>query len=189
VAIGLEKLAEFAAQGREMSMSADKSGGIADLQEVVIETPRGSRNKYKMDNQTGRIKPSKVMPEEMIFPFDFGYFPRTKVEDGDPLDVLVLSDGPTFPGCLVACRLIGVMLVRQKDKAKVVRNDRVVAIAEASVLYSEGKQLGDRSPVLLKQIDEFFVNYQRVRDVEVTPLGHDGPDRAKQFLEKASAER
>jgi inorganic pyrophosphatase len=141
-----------------------------------------------MDDQTGQIKLSKVMPEGMVFPFDFGYFPRTKVEDGDPLDVLVLSDGPTFPGYLVACSLIGVMLVRQKDKAKVVRNDRVVATAEASVLYSEGKQLGDRSPVLLKQINEFLVNYQRVRDVELTPLGHDGPDRAKELLEKASAE-
>jgi inorganic pyrophosphatase len=85
--------------------------------------------------------------------------------------------------------LVGVMLARQKEKIKEVRNDRIVAIAEASVLYSEVKQLGDLSPVLLKQIDEFFVNYQRVRDIAVTPLGHDGPDRAKQLLEKASAKR
>jgi inorganic pyrophosphatase len=187
VAMGLEELAEFAAEDREMSMSANES--ISDLQEVVIETPRGSRNKYKMDEQTGRIKLSKVMPEGMVFPFDFGYFPGTKGEDGDPLDVLVLSDEPTFPGCQVACRLVGVMLARQKEKIKEVRNDRIVAIAEASVLYSEVKQLGDLSPVLLKQIDDFFVNYQRVRDIEVTPLGHDGPDRAKQLLERASAKR
>jgi inorganic pyrophosphatase len=101
----------------------------------------------------------------------------------------VLSDEPTFPGCQVACRLVGVLLAHQKEKTKDVRNDRIVAIAEASVLYSKVKQGGDLSPVLLKQIDDFFVNYQRVRDIEVTPLGHDGPERAKLLLEKASANR
>jgi inorganic pyrophosphatase len=165
------------------------STGISDIQQVVVETPRGSRNKYKLDEQTGRIKLSKIMPEGMVFPFDFGYFPATKGEDGDPLDVLVLSDEPTFPGCQIACRLVGVLLAQQKEKTKNVRNDRIVAIAEASVLYSEVKQLGDLSPVLLKQIDDFFVNYQRVRNIEVTPLGHDGPERAKQLLEKAATIR
>ena len=81
--------------------------------------------------------------------------------------------------------MVGGQLAQQKDKTKDVRNDRIVAIAEASVLYSEVKQLGDLSPFLLKQIDDFFVNYQRVRDIEVTPLGHDGPEHAKQLLEKA----
>jgi inorganic pyrophosphatase len=170
-------------------MSGNESPGISDIQQVIVETPGGSRNKYKLDEQTGRIKLSKVMPEGMVFPFDFGYFPDTKGEDGDPLDVLVLSDEPTFPGCQITCRLIGVLLAQQKEKTKEVRNDRIVAIAEASVLYSEVKQLGDLSPVLLKQIDDFFVNYQRVRDIEVTPLGHDGPECAKQLLEKASAKR
>jgi len=183
------ELAEFAAHDGEMSMSGNGSTGISDIQQVVVETPRGSRNKYKLDEQTGQIKLSKVMPEGMVFPFDFGYFPGTKGEDGDPLDVLVLSDEPTFPGCQIACRLVGGQLAQQKDKTKDVRNDRIVAIAEASVLYSEVKQLGDLSPFLLKQIDDFFVNYQRVRDIEVTPLGHDGPEHAKQLLEKASANR
>jgi inorganic pyrophosphatase len=96
-------------------MSAKKSQrpGVLDVEQVVVETPRGDRNKYKLDEQTGRFKLSKVMPEGMVFPFDFGYFPETKGEDGDPLDVLVLSDEPTSPGCLIDCRLIGVMLARQ----------------------------------------------------------------------------
>src|SRR5882672_7644206 len=177
------RTAEFAAHDGEMSVSGNESPGISDIQQVIVETPRGSRNKYKLDEQTGRIKLSKVMPEGMVFPFDFGYFPETKGEDGDPLDALVLSDEPTFPGCQIACRLVGVLLAQQKEKTKDVRNDRIVAIAEASVLYSEVKQLGDPSPVLLKQIDDFFVNYQRVRDIEVTPLGHGGPERAKHLLE------
>jgi inorganic pyrophosphatase len=66
--------------------------------QVVVETPRGSRNKYKFDERTGRMKLSKVMPEGMVFPYDFGFFPETRGEDGDPLDVLILCDEPTFPG-------------------------------------------------------------------------------------------
>jgi inorganic pyrophosphatase len=64
---------------------------------MVVETPRGNHNKYKYDEQTGRIKLSKVMPEGLMFPYDFGFFPQTRSEDGDPLDVLILSDEPTFP--------------------------------------------------------------------------------------------
>ncbi len=83
---------------------------------VVIETPRGSRNKYKLDEKSGRFKLSKIMPEGMVFPFDFGFFPGTRAEDGDPLDVLVLCEEPTFPGCQIDCRLAGVLLARQVDK-------------------------------------------------------------------------
>jgi inorganic pyrophosphatase len=101
-----------------------KSGGEANRKDaadpevipVVIETPRGSRNKYKLDEKTGRFKLSKIMPEGMVFPFDFDFFPGTHAEDGDPLDVLVLCEEPTFPGCQIDCRLAGVMLTRQVDK-------------------------------------------------------------------------
>ena len=77
--------------------------------EVVIETPKGSRNKFKYDPTTRRLKLSKVLPEGMVFPYDFGFVPATKGPDGDPIDVLVLLDEPTFPGCLVECRLIGIL--------------------------------------------------------------------------------
>lgn len=77
---------------------------------AIIETPRGSRNKYKLDEKSGRYKLSKIMPEGMVFPFGFGFFPGTCADDGDPLDVLVLCDEPTFPGCEIDCRLAGVLL-------------------------------------------------------------------------------
>jgi inorganic pyrophosphatase len=106
--------------------------------QVIVETPRGSRNKYKLDEQTGRIKLSKVMPEGMVFPYDFGFFPGIRAQDGDPLDILLLSDEATFPGCQIDCRLLGVLLARQRDKeGKENRNDRIIAVAEASVVYSE----------------------------------------------------
>jgi inorganic pyrophosphatase len=111
-----------------------RSKSAIPIDQVVVETPRGSRNKYKFDEQTGRMKLSKVMPEGMMFPYDFGFLPNTKSEDGDPLDVLILSDEPTFPGCQIDCRLIGVIKANQRESGKETRNDRLIAVAAASVL-------------------------------------------------------
>src|SRR5689334_12872558 len=76
---------------------------------VVVETPKGSRNKYEFDPERGIFKLKKVLPAGMSFPYDFGFVPRTLAEDGDPIDVLVLMDQPAFPGCVLTCRLIGVI--------------------------------------------------------------------------------
>jgi inorganic pyrophosphatase len=123
-------------------MENDRERSQTEMQsetvQVIVETPRGSRNKYKLDEQTGRIKLSKVMPEGMVFPYDFGFFPGARAQDGNPLDILLLSDEATFPGCQIDCRLLGVLLARQRDKeGKENRNDRIIAVAEASVVYSE----------------------------------------------------
>src|SRR5688572_32148113 len=83
---------------------------------AVVETPRGSRNKYAYDPKIATITLSKVMPEGHVFPFDFGFLPRTKGEDGDPIDVLVLMDEPVVPGCVVECRLIGVFQINQTER-------------------------------------------------------------------------
>lgn len=172
----------------EETSSVRSTGSGVYVAQVVIETPRGSRNKYKLDEKTGRLRLSKVMPEGMVFPFDFGFFPGTRAEDGDPLDVLVLSDEPTFPGCQIDCRLAGVMLASQIDKGKTrsKRNDRIIGIAEASVLFAGVKQMADLPSVVLQQLEDFFVNYQRVRQVEVTPLGHEGPKEANEILKAAA---
>ena len=146
----------------------ERGSGSAQLRskstsvQVVVETPRGSRNKYKFDERTERMKLSKVMPEGMVFPYDFGFFPETRGEDGDPLDVLILCDEPTFPGCQIDSRLVGAILANQRSAGqKEMRNDRIIAVAEASVLYASVQDLSDLEPMVLKQIEEFFVNYQK----------------------------
>jgi inorganic pyrophosphatase len=162
-----------------------QNGNVSPVQ-AIVETPRGGRNKYKLDEETGRMKLSKVMPEGMVFPYDFGFFPGTKGDDGDPVDVLILNDEPTFPGCQIDCRLIGLIRAHQKDAdGKQHRNDRLIAVAEASVLFASVKDLADLEPRLLKQLEDFFVNYQKVRDVEVTLMGRGGSDEARQKLEKS----
>jgi inorganic pyrophosphatase len=83
----------------------------------VINIPQKSRNKFEFDLQTGAYKFSKILPEGMVFPYDFGFLPSTKGEDGDPLDVLVLIEEPTFPGCAVECRLVGVIEAERRSRA------------------------------------------------------------------------
>jgi inorganic pyrophosphatase len=126
---------------------------------VVIETSRGSRNKYSYDSEEGVFVLKKVLPEGHVFPFDFGFIPRTKGEDGDPLDVLVMMDEPAFPGCVVECRLIGVLRARQSKKGKLLRNDRFIAVAETSLHYKAFQDIDDLEPDMLAQIEHFFVTY------------------------------
>ena len=90
---------------------------------VVVDTPQGSRNKYKFDEQHGQWRLSKVLPQGMYFPYDFGFIPSTRGEDGDPLDVLLLADEPSFPGCIVPAHLIGVLEAEQTEGGKTIRND------------------------------------------------------------------
>jgi inorganic pyrophosphatase len=88
------------------------------LFQVVVETPKGSRNKYAFDPDNRVFELKKVLPAGMAFPYDFGFLPSTKGGDGDPLDVLVLMDEPAFPGCVLKCRVIGVIEGEQGNKKK-----------------------------------------------------------------------
>jgi inorganic pyrophosphatase len=128
------------------------------------------------------------MPEGMVFPYDFGFVPATKAEDGDPLDVLVLTDEPLFPGCLVDCRIVGAIEAEQQwqEDSDMYRNDRLIAVATQSLLYSNIQELDQLSPIVLQQIKGFFVNYQRVRGVKVNILGDQAAERARLILERAA---
>src|SRR5689334_14657950 len=96
---------------------------------IVIETPRGCRNKFKFDEKLGVFRLNSILPAGSVFPFDFGYVPGTRAEDGDPLDVLLLLDEPVFTGCVVRARLIGVLEAEQRENGKAERNDRLIAVA------------------------------------------------------------
>jgi inorganic pyrophosphatase len=128
---------------------------------------------------------SKVLPEGMTFPYDFGFVPSTQAEDGDPIDVLVLMDEPAFPGCVIEARLIGVIKAEQIEDGGRTRNDRLVAVAIENHEYSELQTLKDVSKTLLKDIEEFFVNYHRVRGSKFRVLGTRGPKQACRLVEKA----
>src|ERR671929_1344993 len=143
---------------------------------VVIETPKGSRNKYNYDEQTGLFKLGGVLPSGASFPFDFGFVPSTVGGDGDPLDVLVLMDEPAFAGCLVRTRLLGVIEAEQTERdSETERNDRLIGVAADSRLHTRVRALESLGPTLLEEIEHFFVSYNQIKDKEFKPLGRFGP--------------
>jgi len=134
------------------------------LIQIVIETPKGSRNKYVYDPENEYFELKKTLPFGTVFPFDFGFVPGTLAEDGDPLDVLVLMDYPTFPGCVLKCRCLGVILAEQTEKRKKYRNDRILCVSEESLLYSHFKTIKDLPPDMLNEIIEFFTHYNEMAE-------------------------
>jgi|SRR5690242_8344834 len=152
--------------------------------QVVIETPKGSRNKYAFDPEQRIFKLKRVLPEGMVFPHDFGFIPSTRAEDGDPLDVLILMDEPAFPGCLVEARLVGVIEAEQVENGKAERNDRLVAVCNASHTHSDIKSLKDINESLLDEVEKFFVNYNGTEGKKFKVLARKGPAAANACLER-----
>ena len=159
----------------------DKKTG--DLR-VVIETPKGSRNKYDYDPDCDCMELGTVLPEGMRFPYDFGFVPSTLGEDGDPLDILVLMDAPVVPGCVIKVRSIGAIEAKQKAKGgDWIRNDRLIGVAVHSQTHDDAKSIGDLRPHLVDEIRQFFVNYNQLRGRTFKPLAEAGPHAAGKLIE------
>jgi inorganic pyrophosphatase len=156
-----------------------------DIINAVIETPMGRRNKFKFDEELGFFALSGVLPQGMMFPHAFGFVPRTRASDGDPEDVLVVMDEPTFVGCVVPSRLLGVIEAEQTEDGKTVRNDRLMAVAAHSRDYSDVQTLDDLNDNMLKEIEQFFVNYNREKGKKFKVLGRKGPQQAFKLLKKS----
>jgi len=153
---------------------------------VVVDTPKGSRNKYKLDEKSGQWRLSKMLPLGMAFPCDFGFIPSTRGDDGDPIDVLLLGDEPTFPGCVVPAKIIGVLEAEQTEGTKTVRNDRLVATVETSYNPAEFHTLDEVSSQRLDEVEHFFVSYNEAEGRTFKPLARHGAQRARELLEAAS---
>ena len=152
---------------------------------AIVDTPKGSRNKFKYDQEKRLLKLSGVLPLGASFPFDFGYIPATKGEDGDALDILILMDEPAFPGCLVPAKLIGVIEAEQTEAGETSRNDRLIAVAADSRNHSQVRFLGDLNSNALAEIEHFFVSYNEAKGKEFKVLGRAGPERAKELIQSA----
>ena len=153
--------------------------------QVIIETPAQSRNKFAFDSEQGIFSLKKVLPAGMVFPYDFGFLPQTKAPDGDPIDVLLLMDQPAFPGIAVKAKLIGVIEGEQLDGSKKIRNDRLVAVAEANHMYANVKKLGDLPRKWLDEVQVFFVNYHDLEGKKYKLLGCRGAKQALKLIKDA----
>ena len=138
--------------------------------EAFIEVPRGSRNKYEMDHVTGRIRLDRMLFTATQYPTDYGFIPDTLADDGDPLDILVLLDEPTFPGCSIIARPIAVL--RMRDEAG--GDDKVLSVPATDPRWSHLHDLGDVGSFLLDEIQHFFTVYKQLEPGKLTEPGQLG---------------
>ena len=155
------------------------------LVNVIIDTPRGSRNKFKFDEKLGCFKLSRILPAGHVFPYDFGSIPGTRGEDGDALDVLVIMDEPTFPGCLITARLIGVIVACQTEKGRTISNDRFIGVPQTRVNKPAILELSDLGTVRLNHIEHFFMSYNAAQNRRFTPSRRLGAAQAERMLRRA----
>jgi inorganic pyrophosphatase len=159
----------------------DEESGLVN---VIIDTPRGSRNKFRYEEKLGLFRLSKVLPLGASFPYDFGFIPSTRGDDGDALDILVLLDEPAFTGCLVGVRLLGVLRAEQTEKGKTLRNDRMVGIIETPYNPPELHALEELPEQRLREIEHFFISYNEAEGRTFKPLGRKRPRAAEKLLEE-----
>jgi inorganic pyrophosphatase len=151
---------------------------------AIIETPKGSRNKFDYDPDSGLFALGGLLPEGMMFPFDFGFIPSTLGADGDPVDIMVLMDAPAHPGCLLKVRIIGVIAAQQSQDGKTETNDRLLGVAFHSYEHEDLQSIKDVSKTLLAQVEEFFISYNKQRGKKFKVTSLDGPAKAIAFLKK-----
>jgi inorganic pyrophosphatase len=152
---------------------------------VIVDTPKGSANKYKFDEELRSFKVSRILPLGLSFPFDFGSVPGTRAADGDPLDVLVLLDTPTFPGCLLTTRLIGGFRARQREGRRMIRNDRLIAVPETPVNPASLRSIHALPASQLDQIEHFFRSYNQAQGRELRITSRFTADTADKLLLQA----
>jgi len=156
------------------------------LVNVVIETPRGNANKFDYDPTLGAMRLKKVLPQGMVFPFDFGFIPSTLADDGDPEDVLVLIEHSVAPGVVLSARLIGVIEAIQTEPDKdPQKNDRLIAVVPACRMYASMHTLADLPKEVVDQIEHFFVTYNAEEGKQFEPQGQHGPTQAMKCLHQA----
>jgi len=152
---------------------------------VVVDTPAGSSHKYKFDNSIGYFIVSHALPRGMHFPYDFGSIPGTMAEDGDALDVMVLSESGTFTGCLQKVKLIGAITAIQSEGNAQVRNDRLIAVPANDPQQSTLQSIEQVDSRIISEIEGFFVAYNAHRKKMFRPEARVGADEAEALLNKA----
>jgi inorganic pyrophosphatase len=151
---------------------------------VVVEIPRGSRNKYEFDKNLGAIRIDRVLYSSMVYPGDYGFIPQTMYDDGDPLDIFVMTNEPTFPGCIIPARPIG--LFRMKDKGE--PDDKILAVPVGDPFYRDYHDIGDIPQHFLAECAHFFATYKDLEGVFVKTLGWERAASAQERIEYGMAE-
>ncbi|MCF6093495.1 inorganic diphosphatase [Microaerobacter geothermalis] len=151
--------------------------------DAFIEIPAGSQNKYEYDKENKVFRLDRVLFSPMHYPTEYGYLDNTLALDGDPLDILVLTTFPTFPGCVISSRVIGV-LIMSDDKGQ---DEKLLGVPVDDPRWNGVNSLDDVSPHILKEIAHFFQVYKDLENKKTEIVGWEGPEKAAQLIEECLA--
>ncbi len=164
-----------------MNLIKEIAPGTAEEMNVIVEINKGSKNKYEIDKETGLIALDRAMHTSQDYPYDYGFVPQTLWDDGDPLDVVILTTYPLFPGVLVKVRPVGMMDMVDGGESDV----KIIAVPTSDPRWSDIKDLADINKHTLKEMEHFFVTYKNLQKKEVVINGFEGKDGAIKAFNKA----
>lgn len=164
-----------------MNLLHDIAPGSADVMNVIIEIPKFSKNKYEIDKETGIIALDRVMHSAQDYPFDYGFVPQTLFDDGDALDVVLITTYPLAPGILVKARPVAIMEMTDGGE----RDDKVVAVPVDDPRFDNVQDIADLNPHFQKEMTHFFETYKKVQNKEVSVGSWHGAAEAKVAFEKS----
>lgn len=166
-----------------MNLLHDIAPGEKSEMNVIIEIPRGSMNKYEIDKETGLIALDRVLHTAQQYPFDYGFVPQTLWDDGDALDVVLLTTQPLIPGILVHARPVGILPMVDGGE----KDEKVLAVPANDPRFADIKDIGDVNKHTLKEIAHFFLTYKQIQKKEVTVGEFEGKDAAEAAFDRAVA--
>ena len=140
---------------------------VPSVVNAIVEIPKGQRNKFEVDKKTGLIRLDRYLFSSSHYPGDYGFIPQTLAEDGDPLDILVMVNDPTFSGCLIEARVIG--LFRMKDRG--VNDFKVLGVPNTDPLFAEYQNLRDAPSHFLREVEHFFATYKQLEGITIETMG------------------
>jgi len=154
---------------------------IPQVINVIVEIPKGRRSKFEIDKTSGLIKLDRYLYSSLMYPGDYGFVPQTLAEDGDPLDVLVMVNEPTFSGCLIEARPIGIFKMTDRG----VNDFKVLAVPSTDPLFAEIHDLWRVPPHFLREVEHFFGTYKQLEAAVVQSQGWEPVEKAKEEVSKA----
>ncbi|HMO78017.1 MAG TPA: inorganic diphosphatase [Candidatus Paceibacterota bacterium] len=166
-----------------MNLLHDIAPGTPDQMNVIVEIPKFSKNKYEIDKETGLIALDRVMHSAQDYPFDYGFVPQTLFDDGDALDVVLLTTYPLAPGILVKARPVAIMEMTDGGD----RDDKIVAVPVDDPRFNEVKDLADLNKHFIKEMTHFFETYKKIQNKEVKIGEWHGAFQAKEAFDKSCA--
>lgn len=161
-------------------MSSSLDSKLMDIT-MIVEIPKGSRNKYEMDHETGEIFLDRMLFTATRYPADYGFIPDTLAEDGDPLDALALVSEPTFPGCRIRIRPVGVFLMHDQGRA----DHKILGVPIGDPLWRDASSLSDVPTHLLREFEHFFAIYKDLEEKKTATVGWSDVDEAVAVIAKS----